>query len=61
MMTMNFASSLIRTQEAPLRIDPRELELRYTGRRQGLKEVTRVVAALGGVALYAGLLAAAWQ
>ena len=61
MLTMNYASSLIRAQGGPVRIDPRELELLYSGPRHGLKDVTRLAAAISGVALYAGLLAAAWQ
>ncbi len=59
MNTMVFASSLIKhTSDAP-QIDPRELELSYYSRpREGLKDVARLAAALGGVALYVGLLAA---
>lgn len=61
MQTVVLASSLIRSREGLPQLDPRELELSYAGPRHGLKEVTRVAAALGSVVAYAGLLAYAWQ
>jgi hypothetical protein len=56
-----FASSLITYTSGRPRLDQRYVELDYAGPRHGLKDVARVVAALGGVVLYAGLLAYAWQ
>lgn len=61
MQTTLFASSLIRASGGRPRLDQRELELSYSGPHHGLKDVSRLAAALGGVALYAGLLAFAWQ
>ncbi len=61
MQTTVLASSLIRANGGRPRIDQRELELLYSGPHHGLKDVSRLAAALGGVVLYAGLLAYAWQ
>jgi hypothetical protein len=61
MQTMVYASSLIRAGNDRPRLDQRELELSYSGPRHGLKDASRLGAALGGVLAYAGLLAYAWQ
>jgi len=57
MQTTLFASALIRASSDRPRLDQRDLELSYGGPRHGLKDVSRLVAALGGVSLYAGILA----
>jgi hypothetical protein len=59
MYTMVFASTLIKARSDAPRLDQRELELSYSGSRHGLRDVARVLAALGGVALYAAVLAVA--
>jgi len=61
MHNMAIASSLLSASADRPRIHPRDLELGYAGPRHSLKDAARVVAALGGVVLYAGLLAVAWQ
>lgn len=61
MQTTLFASALIRASSDRPRLDQRDLELSYSGPRHGLKDVSRLAAALGGLSLYAGLLAYAWQ
>ena len=58
MQTMVFASLLIKSREGAPRLSARELEESYFAPGHGLKDVARIAAALGGIALYAGLLAA---
>jgi len=57
MEAMVFASTLIKDTYAPARGDAARPKMLYSGRGQGLKEVVRVAAMLGGIVLYAGLLA----
>jgi hypothetical protein len=59
MQPIVFASSLIKMNDLYKRPDPdpRQLELLYSAPWQGFKDTARVGAAIGGVALYAGLLA----
>ena len=57
MQAMVFACSLMKETYAPSRRDAARPETLYSGPGQGLKEVARVAAMLGGIVLYAGLLA----
>jgi hypothetical protein len=57
MEAMVFAGSLIKDRYAPTRRDGALPETFYSGPGQGLREVARVAAMLGGILLYAGLLA----
>jgi len=41
--------------------DPREVEMFYSQSRYGLRDVARVAAALGGIAIYAAMLAVVAQ
>jgi hypothetical protein len=55
------ASTLIKATADARRVDPREVELFYSGSRYGLKDVARVAAALAGIAFYAAMLAVVAQ
>ena len=55
-----FASTLIKAN-SDARADPREAEQFYSSSRQGLLDVARVAAALGGIAFYAAMLAVVAQ
>jgi hypothetical protein len=57
MQAMVFACSLIKETYAPSRGDAARADTLYSGPGQGLREVARVAAMLGGIVLYAGLLA----
>jgi hypothetical protein len=57
MNTMLFAGSLIAAQNATPRRTA-DVERFYTDPRRGLWDVARVTFAIGGVAVYAGILAA---
>ena len=57
MEAMVFAGSLIKDRYAPTRRDADSPETFYSGPGQGLKDIARVAAMLGGIVLYAGLLA----
>jgi len=57
MQAMVMASSLIRANQAHARLDVGDLDELYAGPWQNLKDLARVVAMLGGIACYAGLLA----
>ena len=57
MEAMVFACSLIKETYASSRGDATRAETLYSGPGQGLREVARVAAMLGGIVLYAGLLA----
>jgi hypothetical protein len=57
MEAMVFAGSLIKDHYVPARPDATLPETFYSGPGQGLREVARVAAMLGGIVLYAGLLA----
>jgi hypothetical protein len=56
MLTMVVASTLIKARSDAPRLNQRELERSYSDSRHGLRDIARVVAALGGVALYAAVL-----
>ena len=56
-----FASTLIKANTDVRRADPRESEQLYSGSRHGLLDVARVAAALGGIAIYAAMLAVVAQ
>lgn len=56
MDTIYLAGSVIKVMSEASRDGRRELELLYSGPRHPLKDVVRVAAALGGLALYAGIL-----
>jgi hypothetical protein len=59
MEAMVLAGSLIKEAHGPSRGDAARLQELYSGYGQGqtLKDVARVAAMLGGIVLYAGLLA----
>jgi hypothetical protein len=57
MLLAALASSLTQATSGRPRLDPRDVELDYTGPRHGLGDVARVAVALSGVALYAAVLA----
>jgi len=61
MNTIVFASTLIKANSDARRADPREAEQFYSGSRHGLLDVARVAAALGGIAIYAAMLAVVAQ
>jgi hypothetical protein len=60
MQPIVFASLLIAAQRDRQRLSPHEIDELYaglyTGPRRGLWDLARVTAAIGGIALYAGLL-----
>jgi hypothetical protein len=57
MEAMVFAGSLIKETYAPSGRDAVRPETLYSGPGQGWKDVARVAAMLGGIVLYAGLVA----
>lgn len=56
MHAMAIASSLIGATQRRSRSDAEAMDLLYRGPAHNLKDVARVVAMIGGIALYAGLL-----
>ena len=59
MEKMVFAASLMRPGDGRSRTDLEALERLYAGARSGHRDVARIVAAIGGIALFARLLAIA--
>ena len=55
------ASTLIKAKSEDRRVDPREVEVFYSESRYGLRDIARVAAALGGIAIYAAMLAVVAQ
>lgn len=61
METLMLAASFIRTKDTRSQVAQRELELAYSPPRALNADLFRLGAAVGGVVVYAGLLALAWQ